>query len=313
MRALKIRLAYAFANTTRGNNITAERWKGIFRQLGHEISNDNPDVLVALHARHSHDAIVEFKQSNPASPAILALTGTDLYHDIEVNEKAKESLQLADRLVVLQDQGLEEVGPVLREKTRVITQSCAPWTSHPPRREGCFEVALIGHLREVKDPLLAAKAVRLLPEDSRIVVTHAGEAVDEEMAWRAETESASNPRYDWIGGVSLEESIGIIARARLLLLTSHMEGGANAATEALACGTPLISTRIKGLQGLMGEDFPGFFPVGDANALAQLLHRAATDTQYLERLKLSCSARAYLTSPALEMQKWNDLLAETAR
>ena len=111
MRPLRISLSYAFANTTRGNNITSERWKEIFRELGHEIVDDNADLLVALHARHSHDAIVDFKKRFPIKPVVLALTGTDLYHDIAVNEQAKQSLVLADRLVVLQDQGLEEVGP----------------------------------------------------------------------------------------------------------------------------------------------------------------------------------------------------------
>jgi len=51
----------------RGNRITALRWARIFRQSGHRVRIDLPDatvaepqadVLVALHAAHSHAAIV---------------------------------------------------------------------------------------------------------------------------------------------------------------------------------------------------------------------------------------------------------------
>lgn len=310
MCALKISLTYAFANTTRGNNITAERWKAIFRELNHEIVNENADVLVALHARHSHDAIIDFKSCHPNKKVILALTGTDLYHDIAVLENAKQSLQVADRLVVLQDQGLEEVGPELRKKTTVIFQSCPPPTSKFTPREGCFEVALIGHMRKVKDPFLTVDALKLLPQWSTVRVTHVGEALDEEMAWRAEEEMARTPSYSWLGGVTLEESIEVIGRAKLLVLTSHMEGGANAATEALACGTPLISTNIKGLQGLMGKDFSGFFPVEDAQALANMLHKCATDSEFYKNLTDQCASRAFVAKPELEKESWHKLLSE---
>jgi putative glycosyltransferase (TIGR04348 family) len=307
---LRISLTFAFANTTRGNNITAERWRGIFHQLGHEVTSEDPDLLVALHARHSHEAITQFRSQHPEKPVILALTGTDLYHDIGVNANAQESMKLADRLVVLQDQGLDEVDTDCREKTRVIYQSCPPPIYRPARRPGCFEVSLIGHLRNVKDPFLTAEAVKLLPQDSRVMVTHAGESLDEEMRWRAEDETANNPRYNWVGGVSPEEAIEIIARSKLLVLTSHMEGGANAATEALACGTPLISTDIKGLQGLMGKEFPGFFPVRDAQALAKLLHKSATDSAFYDQLSDYCSSCAYKAAPELEKQSWQRLLEE---
>lgn len=309
---MKISLTYAFANTTRGNNITAERWKGFFRELGHEVVDENSDVLVALHARHSHDAIVDFKKRYPDKMIILALTGTDLYHDIGVLENAQQSLQLADWLVVLQNQGLVEVGPELAKKTRVIFQSCPPPKSKPQPRDDCFEVALIGHLRKVKDPFLTADALKLLPTDSNIHVTHVGEALDEEMTWRAEDETINNPRYSWLGGVTLEGSIEVINRAKLLVLTSHMEGGANAATEALACGTPLISTDIKGLQGLMGKGFPGFFPVEDASALAELLNKCASNTEFYDELNDFCAKRAFVADPELEKQSWEKLLAEVA-
>jgi hypothetical protein len=87
------------------------RWARLLRAGGHTVevtvANEQPatrrahDLMIALHARRSHSAMAAWK-SRPDRPLILALTGTDLYRDIHDNVDAKTSLQLADRLVVLQ-------------------------------------------------------------------------------------------------------------------------------------------------------------------------------------------------------------------
>jgi len=40
---------------------------------------------------------------------ILALTGTDIYGDIHDNAQAQASLKLADRLIVLEEEGMTEL------------------------------------------------------------------------------------------------------------------------------------------------------------------------------------------------------------
>jgi integrase len=45
-------------------------------------------------------------------------------------------------------------------------------------------------------------------------------------------------------------------------------GGADAVSEAIACSVPVISSRISGSIGLLGEEYPGDFPVGDPRALS---------------------------------------------
>src|SRR5688572_2598773 len=91
-----------------GNRITALRWARILRRLGNRVSiletyaGQPYDLLVALHARRSHSSIINFRRQNPGAPIIVALTGTDLYRDIRTNQSARESLDLATRIVVLQ-------------------------------------------------------------------------------------------------------------------------------------------------------------------------------------------------------------------
>src|SRR6266851_2400513 len=109
-----------------GNRITALRWARILRRLGHRVSilqayDGKPyDLLVALHARRSHPSIVNFQRQNGGAPVIVALTGTDLYRDIRTNHRARKSLDIAIRIVVLQPKAIEELQPGWRDKSRLI-------------------------------------------------------------------------------------------------------------------------------------------------------------------------------------------------
>src|SRR5205814_10075590 len=88
--------------------------------------NQKVDILIALHARRSHASIAQFREAHPDWPIILALTGTDVYHDIQQNAPARRSLELADRIVVLQPHALRELKPPEQKKARVIYQSVKP-------------------------------------------------------------------------------------------------------------------------------------------------------------------------------------------
>lgn len=94
-----------------------------------------------------------------------------------------------------------------------------------------------------------------------------------------------------------------------MVLTSRAEGGANALSEALAASVPVVSSRIPGSVGILGEDYQGYFRVGRADELAALLHRAEQDADFLGRLQAACAALRPLVSPARERQAWADLLA----
>jgi putative glycosyltransferase (TIGR04348 family) len=291
--------------TRHGNRSTAMRWAALLGELGHKVTvqvdwDGTPaDVLLALHARRSHASIRNFAVCCPQQPIVVALTGTDLYRDIQTDPEAQASLQLATRLIVLQERGPLELAPALRRKTRVVYQS-ARSVKRPARLKSCFEVVVSGHMRDEKDPFRAAAALAQLPASSRIRVTHIGGAMSDAMAAEARAWMQREPRYRWLGEVAHGKALHLLARARVMVISSRMEGGANVVSEALANGVPVIASHISGNIGMLGRGYAGYYPLGEARALAELLRRAETDPAFLARLATQCRARKFLTTRAAE-------------
>jgi glycosyltransferase involved in cell wall biosynthesis len=130
------------------------------------------------------------------------------------------------------------------------------------------------------------------------------------MAEQARAEMAVNPRYLWQGERPRGQALRTLARCRLLVLTSQLEGGANVISEALAVGVPVVSSNISGSIGLLGRDYPGYFPYGDTAALAALLSRAETDEVFYRDLRRRCERLQPLVDPEKELRSWESLLCE---
>ena len=279
-----------------GNRHTALRWAALLRELGHRVRVKNTwdggsaDAMIALHARKSHAAIAGFAAARPGCPLIVALTGTDLYRDIREDPLAQQSLALASRLVVLQPLGVKELAPALRRKTHVVYQSTRPIRRLPPLTRS-FEICVSGHLREEKDPFRAAAALALLPQPSRLRVTHIGGAMNAVMQREARDWMVREPRYHWLGEVPGWKASRILGRSRVMVISSRLEGGANVVSEAINAGVPVIASRIPGNAGLLGSDYPGYYPVENQKALARLIVLAETDAGFLARLEAACIAR----------------------
>ncbi len=299
-----------------GNAVTARRWSRLLRRLGCRVTvageyRGQPcDLLVALHARRSAPSVARFRLDFPEAPLVVALTGTDLYRDLDRSPAARRSLEAADRLVVLQPLALERLPGAFWSKAVVIRQSVRmPWIRASDRARH-FDVAVLAHLRRVKDPLRAAAAARRLPPESRIRVIHAGAVLEPEFRPRLAEELRTNPRFDWRGEVPRWMAKRILARSRLLVVSSRMEGGANVISEAAVAGIPILATRIPGNVGLLGSGYPGYFEVGDTAGLAALLHRAETDAAFHDALRDEVRSVASHFHPSRERAAWKRLLEE---
>ncbi|MDX1598069.1 MAG: selenoneine biosynthesis selenosugar synthase SenB [Marinobacter sp.] len=274
-----------------GNRATAERWASLLRNAGHTVSvvtglsSEDCDVLIALHAWRSHEAIREFHQINPSVPVITALTGTDIYHhQLEYPQDTHRSMALADTLIGLHHLVAQDIPEVYRSKLITVLQSAGKIT--PSRTDpDYFDVCVVGHLRDEKDSLRAALACHYLPESSRVRVFNAGKPHTEHWQRQAEAEQARNPRFQWLGELDKPATDALMARSKVMVISSVMEGGANVVSEACRAGLPIIASDIPGNRGLLGSDYPGYFRVKDEQHLAELLYRAESSPDYRSQLQ----------------------------
>lgn len=300
------------AASNAGNWHTAARWARFLRAryrvtVAADWDGRDADCMIALHAKRSAASIAAFAEAHPDRPLVVVLTGTDLYHDLGVSRAARQSLEHASRLVVLNDLGIERLPRPVRAKASVILQS-APALAAARRSSQTFDVAVVGHLRSEKAPDTVWQMLRAIDPAVPLRVLHAGAAYDDGLGARATALMARDARYRWLGDLRRPAARQLMRRAHVLLHPSRMEGGAQAVIEAVTAHTPVIGSRIDGNAGLLGTDYAGWFPVGDGAAAARLIERAASDPAFLRALQRVCARRALLFNPKREAAAVNRLV-----
>jgi putative glycosyltransferase (TIGR04348 family) len=257
--------------------------------------------MVALHARRSAPAIAAWRALVPRRPLVVVLTGTDLYRDLPLGDSdALASLRDADRLVVLQEDALGHLPAALRHRACVIHQSARSLIPLGAKSARKLNVVMVAHLREEKDPQTVLRAWRRLPREVPATLTLIGAALDAKLGDAVRAASAEDPRVRWLGARPHAWTRQAIRRAHLVVVPSRMEGGANVVVEAVTAGTPVLASRVSGNVGMLGDDYAGYFPVGDAKRLARHLHLLVAHPERLAELSAQCVARASLFAPPVE-------------
>jgi putative glycosyltransferase (TIGR04348 family) len=263
--------------------------------------------MVALHAFRSAESVARFSEHYPGRPVAVILTGTDVYGDLGRTPQAARSLDLASRIVVLQEDALRFLDKRWRAKAQVIFQSAQPLRAKAKPR-GRLDCVVAGHLRAVKDPLTLFEAIRRLPADLPIHVRHFGAPLEPTLGDAAFALQALDRRYRYHGAQPHGLVRSAIKAAHLLIHPSLMEGGANVIVEAVTAGTPVIASRVSGNLGMLGKRYSGYFEPGDAGGLAKRLERALRQPEYLAGLREQCSARRALFRPAVEARALRNLV-----
>ncbi len=300
--------------TLHGNRTTATRWAQHLLAAGHgtevltQWESGDQDVMIALHATRSHAAMQAWKKNNHTKPLILIMTGTDLYRDLAAgNAQALVSLEMADQIILLQPEAMQCIPLHIRSRCQVIYQSISVVKVFP-KHAGCFMVTVIGHLRDEKDPLRTAIALQHIPKSMPIKIFHLGMAMQESLSAEALKLAQVDTRYQWLGQRSHQNTLRWLARSRLMVISSLMEGGAHVVSEAIALGIPVLASDIAGNRGLLGDDYQGYFPAEDDVALAKLLMRAESDPTFMLELTDAVQGRKELITPQREFNAINQLI-----
>jgi len=301
------------AGSLHGNRITALRWQGFLKKLSHQVrvsnhwTGKNTDLLIALHASRSHTSIVQFRKLYPNRPIILIMTGTDLYRDMPSHPEVVKSMEMSDAIVILQSAALAMIPKHLQTKTHVIYQSTKP-VKRKALLKKSFLISVIGHLRSEKDPFCTTKSLKYLGPESKIKVIHMGKAMSPEMKSLAKAYNKELKNYQWLDELSHSETLQQLSRSHLMVISSLMEGGAHVVTEAIAIGVPVIASDIPGNRGLLGDDYPGYYPVGDEKALAKILQKTELDAAFYESLEKHIHKRRQYVQPGFELNSIKAIL-----
>jgi putative glycosyltransferase (TIGR04348 family) len=315
----------ALSDANNGNWQTANRWRQMLSAHFHcrivktwpdKFANQD-DVMIALHARRSADSVQAWTQSRASQQLpqnlIVALTGTDLYRDIQADAAAQASLDVASRLIVLQELAPRGLRQEWQAKTEVIFQS-TPSTPVLAKSDTHLRAVMVGHLRDEKSPETLFEAAKLLNQpDQKIYLDHIGAPLDAALGAAAKATAAACPHYRWLDAMPHAQTLRAIGRAHVLIHSSKMEGGAHVVMEAVCAGTPVLASRIEGNVGMLGADYAGYFELGDAAGLANLMlecQRTQNDPAgLLAKLQTQCALRAPLFSPELEASQLTALVA----
>lgn len=264
-------------------------------------------MLIAVHAVKSAASVLAASEQRPGIRIVTLLAGTDIYPIFAPGEVAQRALARADALIALQPRALDQLPDDLRKKSHTIVQSATAIAG--PRNE-CFTAIVLAHLRPVKQPHLAVAAVDLVPAGVSMQLTLAGAQLDDAYGKQVAAAVAQSARSEWIGPLSRRTSKQKLSASHVCIVPSSAEGGANVVSEAIAAGTAILCSAIPGNTGLLGDDWPGTFPTGDAPALAHLLTRSATEKPFFDELCRRSMALQPMVAPAAERLAWRELLAQ---
>ena len=303
-----------------GNSATADRLEKILIEAGFSVEveaewygGSEARCLIALNARRSAGAVQEFRDACPSSSVVVVLTGTDINHpEVEdATSDTRQTMRDADELVVLHEASMAAVPEALREKCHVIYPSVdlPDGLTHQVGDISKFEAIMAGNVRPEKNLPVVLAACEFLSEevDSEVVVRLYGDAPDE-MAYTLMTATAGPLPFQWKGKADHANLMKVMAGASLLLNSSTQEGGANAVCEAISLGLPVVASDISGNTGMLGGDYVGYFPSGDARALADMLVRCSRDQKFYRQLTGQVEERAPLFAYTEESRRWSSLL-----
>lgn len=145
-----------------------------------------------------------------------------------------------------------------------------------------YDVVYLGRLTYPKNPqrlLHVMKKVAQKCADVRIAVIGSGELDDEVKQLSAELGLQKNVHF--LGFQS--NPYKVLQSAKVMVMTSRWEGTPMCSLEAMALGTPIVSTPVDGLQDLVQNGFNGYL-TDDDDALAERISGIITDSSLYSSL-----------------------------
>ncbi|WP_296679844.1 glycosyltransferase [Novosphingobium sp.] len=165
-------------------------------------------------------------------------------------------------------------------------------------------LATVGALIARKGQRFAIEALADLP-GAILLLAGAGE---DENALRSQAERLGlSDRVRFLGAVPHAELPAVLNAANVFVLPTASEGLANAWVEALACGTPVVTTPIAGAQELLTDPAWGRMVPRDAKAIALAVREMLFARPSPESVSAAISAFSWDANAAALVAHWQRL------
>lgn len=167
-------------------------------------------------------------------------------------------------------------------------------------------LACVGALIPRKGQVYAIEAMPLLPEAELLL---AGSGPDEAMLRARAAELGVSDRVRFLGAVPHDELPWLLSAADVFVLPTASEGLANAWVEALACGTPVVTTPIPGAQELLTDPAWGRFAARDRQAIAIAVTELLADPPPRAEVLRGAEPFSWEANAAALVEYWRGLVA----
>lgn len=283
-----------------------------------------------LHAEHPFDLIDAqfFYPDGPAAvrigrvlglPVSIKARGADIHHwgkDPATARQVLEAGQAADGLLAVA-QGLADDMAVLgmdRERITIHRTGLNADLFRPYDRKMCRDqldlprdvpvLATVGALIPRKGQSFAIEALAQLPG---AILVLAGKGEDENALKSQAERLGVADRVQFLGAVPHGELPVLLNAADVFVLPSSSEGLANAWVEALACGTPVVTTPIPGAQELITDPAWGRLVPRDGMAIAAAVSELLAARPDPETVRAAVAEYSWEANAAALVAHWRRL------
>ena len=146
-------------------------------------------------------------------------------------------------------------------------------------------VLFVGRISEQKGIFQLLEAARALPDEVSLVLC-ASSPDTPELAARLQAAVAGRPRVQWINAMlPVSEVVQLYSHAAVFACPSIYEPFGLINLEAMACGTPVVASRVGGIPEVVVDGETGWLvPPGDPAALAEALRVSLADPTRARRM-----------------------------
>ena len=149
------------------------------------------------------------------------------------------------------------------------------------RKVAKWDVGFIGRLEYPKDPLLFIETIKKARINNAVIV---GDGDLRSAVQNSIKKNNLENKVDFIGEVHRDQVFDILAKLRVVVMTSRWEGLPLLPLEAISIGTPVVATSVGGLPEIIVDGAGGILVERDSNQIRSAIEKLLRDPALRQQL-----------------------------